>query len=64
MRKSTTCDTELDGYFIPKAVLSRLISTSLTEMVTFPQPIDPQHFLIPDGTLNSDTYKDVIDTGL
>ncbi len=62
--KSTTCDTELDGYFIPKAVLSRLISTSLTEMVTFPQPIDPQHFLIPDGTLNADTYKDVIDTCL
>ena len=65
--KSTTCDTELDGYFIPKgtAVAVNLYSANRDGTV-FPNPdtFDPQRFLNPDGTLNADAYNDVIDSGL
>ena len=65
--KSTTCDTELDGYFIPKgtAVTANLYSASRDGTV-FPDPdtFDPQRFLNPDGTLKADAYKDVIEMGL
>ena len=65
--KSTTCDTELDGYFIPKgtAVTAHLYSASRDGTV-FPDPdtFDPQRFLNPDGTLKADAYKYVIEMGL
>ena len=61
--RATTCDTELDGYFIAKgtAVLTNLYSANRDGTV-FPNPdkFDPQRFLNPDGTLNADAYKDVI----
>ena len=65
--RATTCDTELDGYFIPKntSVTLNLYSANRDGTV-FPNPdkFDPQRFLNPDGTLNDDAYKDVIPAGL
>lgn len=65
--KCTTCDTELDGYFIPKntAVITNLFTANRDETVfANPDKFDPQRFLTPDGTLSEDAFKDVIDTGL
>ena len=65
--KSTTCDTELDGYFIPKGtnVTVHLYSASRDGTV-FPDPdkFDPDRFLNPGGTLKEDAYQHVIEMGL
>ena len=65
--RATTCDTELDGYFIPKDTTVTLnLYSANRDGTVFPNPdkFDPQRFLNSDGTLNADAYKDVIAMGL
>ncbi len=65
--KFTTCDTELDGCFIPKntAVTINLFSANRDKNVFVnPDTFDPQRFLTPTGTLKEDVFDDVIATGL
>ena len=65
--RATTCDTKLDGYFIPKdtSVTFNLYSANRDGSVfSNPDKFEPQRFLNADGTLNSDAYKDVIPIGL
>ena len=60
---STICDTELDGYFIPKdtAVIINLYSVH-RDSTLFPNPdtFDPDRFIKEDGSLNKEVMNNVI----